>query len=61
MIGLNTPPVGICLYIVSNLAGASMLRVAKEMVPFYPALLFTLVMISLVPFLTVYLPSLIRL
>lgn len=61
MIGLNTPPVGICLYIVSNLAGTSMLRVARAMTPFYLALLLTLVMISLVPFLTVYLPSLIRL
>lgn len=61
MIGLNTPPVGICLYIVSDLARVPMMRVAKEMIPFYLALFVTLVLISLVPFLTTYLPSIIRL
>ena len=61
MIGLNTPPVGICLYIVSDLARAPMMRVAREMIPFYLALFVTLVLISLVPFLTIYLPSVIKL
>lgn len=61
MIGLNTPPVGICLYIVSDLARVPMIKVAKEMIPFYVALIVTLILISLVPFLTVYLPSTIRL
>lgn len=61
MIGLNTPPVGICLYIVSDLARVPMMRVAKEMIPFYLALFGTLVLISLVPFLTTYLPSVINL
>jgi tripartite ATP-independent transporter DctM subunit len=61
MIGLNTPPVGICLYIVSDLARVPMMRVAKEMIPFYLALFVTLVLISLVPFLTIYLPSVIKL
>ncbi|MBX9451195.1 MAG: TRAP transporter large permease [Mesorhizobium sp.] len=60
MIGLNTPPVGICLYIVSDLARVPMMRVAKEMIPFYLALLVTLVLISLLPFLTTYLPSVIK-
>ncbi|MGQ2903151.1 MAG: TRAP transporter large permease [Neoaquamicrobium sediminum] len=60
MIGLNTPPVGICLYIVSDLARVPMMRVAKEMIPFYMALLVTLVLISLLPFLTTYLPSVIK-
>jgi tripartite ATP-independent transporter DctM subunit len=61
MIGLNTPPVGICLYIVSDLARVPMMRVAREMIPFYLALFVTLVLISLVPFLTIYLPSVIKL
>ena len=60
MIGLNTPPVGICLYIVSDLARVPMMRVAREMTPFYLALFVTLVLISLVPFLTIYLPSVIK-
>lgn len=60
MIGLNTPPVGICLYIVSDLARVPMMRVAREMIPFYLALFLTLVLISLVPFLTIYLPSVIK-
>lgn len=61
MIGLITPPVGICLYIVSDLARVPMMRVAKEMIPFYLALFVTLALISLVPFLTIYLPSVIKL
>lgn len=61
MIGLNTPPVGICLYIVSDLARVPMIRVAREMIPFYLALFVTLLLITLVPFLTTYLPSIIKL
>lgn len=61
MIGLITPPVGICLYIVSDIGRVPVMRVAKEIIPFYFALLVTLVLIALVPFITTYLPSVINL
>jgi tripartite ATP-independent transporter DctM subunit len=60
MIGLNTPPVGICLYIVSDLAKAPIMRVAKSLVPFYIALIVSVVFIVVFPELTTYLPSIIK-
>ena len=61
MIGLNTPPVGICLYIVSDVAKTPVMQVARALIPFYVALVVSLVLISLLPFLTTYLPSIVRL
>ena len=61
MIGLNTPPVGICLYIVSDLANVPVMRVAKTLIPFYIALVVSLVLFALFPFFSTYLPSIINL
>jgi TRAP-type C4-dicarboxylate transport system permease large subunit len=61
MIGLNTPPVGICLYIVSDLANVPVMRVAKALIPFYIALFVSLVLFALFPFFSTYLPSIINL
>ncbi len=60
MIGLNTPPVGICLYIVSDLANVPVMRVAKTLIPFYIALVVSLVLFALFPFFSTYLPSIIN-
>lgn len=49
MIGLNTPPVGICLYIVSDLTKVPVMRVAKALTPFYAALFVSLVLFALFP------------
>ena len=61
MIGLNTPPVGICLYIVSEVADVPVMRVAKTLIPFYIALASSLVLFALFPFFSTYLPSIINL
>ena len=47
MIGLITPPVGLCLYIVSRYREESIIRVASELVPFYVALIVCLALITL--------------
>lgn len=60
MIGLNTPPVGICLYIVSDLAKVPVMRVAKALVPFYITLAVSLVLFALFPFFSTYLPGIIN-
>ena len=61
MIGLNTPPVGICLYIVSDLAEVPIMRVAKALIPFYIALVAALVLVALIPPLSTFLPSVLKL
>lgn len=56
MIGLITPPVGICLYIVADIAKAPVMAVARELVPFYVALVVCLAAITFVPELVTLLP-----
>lgn len=61
MIGLNTPPVGICLYIVADLAKTSVVKVNKALVPFYIVLAITLIFFALIPAFSTFLPSIINL
>jgi TRAP-type C4-dicarboxylate transport system permease large subunit len=58
MIGLITPPVGLCLYIVANIAKAPVMRVAAELVPFYVGLVVCLVLLIFFPQIVTILPRL---
>jgi tripartite ATP-independent transporter DctM subunit len=58
MIGLVTPPMGLALYLVSDIAKVSMRSVLREMLPFYLPLVGTLLAITYIPSLTVWLPRL---
>ena len=55
MIGVVTPPVGIVLYVTSNVAKVSANRVIKATTPF----LIPLLMITYVPAITNFLPNLV--
>ncbi len=59
MIGLVTPPVGICLYIVSDIAKISIVKVARELTPFYVALILCLAAVTFVPALVTVVPNLV--
>jgi tripartite ATP-independent transporter DctM subunit len=59
MIGLITPPVGICLYIVSDIAKTSIVKVSRELIPFYIALIICLAAITFIPGIVLVLPKLI--
>ena len=61
MIGLITPPVGLCLYIVSNIAKIPILQVARALIPFYIALTICLILIIFFPQIVTFLPNLIKL
>jgi len=61
MIGLITPPVGLCLYIVSNIAKIPIFQVARALIPFYIALAISLVLIIFIPQIVTFLPNLIKL
>ena len=49
MIGLLTPPMGLALFLVADIAKVTMKDVLKEMVPYYIPLAITLLLITYVP------------
>ena len=57
-IALLTPPVGIILFMVSNISKAPLTEVIREIAPFFFAQLVVLCLVAYVPFLSTWLPSL---
>ena len=58
MIGVVTPPVGVVLYVTSNVAKVSANRVIKATVPFLLPLFIVLLIVTYVPAVTDFLPNL---
>jgi len=58
MIGLITPPVGMSLYMVSIVSGVPVPRVIRTIVPYYIPLVLSLLIVTFVPSLSVFLPNL---
>ncbi|NLO39372.1 MAG: TRAP transporter large permease [Ruminiclostridium sp.] len=56
-IGLLTPPVGAVLFIGSAISKLPMERVVKAMMPFYLCMIATLLLITFIPQITMWLPS----
>lgn len=59
MIGVITPPVGVVLYVVSNVSKVSANRVIKATAPFLIPLFIVLLIVTFVPAVTEWLPNLI--
>jgi len=57
MIGLLTPPMGLALFLVGDIAKVPMKAVLKEMMPYYVPLVATLLLITYVPAITTWLPT----
>lgn len=57
-IGTVTPPVAVNLYVASNLSGAPMEEVSRWVLPLFAALLVTLVLVTYIPALSLWLPDL---
>lgn len=60
MIGLLTPPLGLALFMLSDIAKLSMWRILKAVLPFYIPLVLTLFIITIWPDLTLWLPRMLR-
>ena len=56
--GLITPPLGLCLFVVSSLSGVRLEKVAWECVPFVAVMLALALLIWFVPGLAVWIPGL---
>jgi tripartite ATP-independent transporter DctM subunit len=58
MIGLLTPPVGMVLFVLARVANMSFEDTVKACAPFLIPLLFALIIVTFVPSVTLYLPTL---
>ena len=56
MIGLVTPPMGLALFLMSDIAKVPMPEILRAMIPFYIPLLVTLALITLVPAVSLWVP-----
>lgn len=57
MIGLITPPLGLCMFIVNSIAKISISEYTLTIVPYFIALLACAFLVALVPALTTWLPA----
>ena len=60
MIGLLTPPMGLALFLLSDIAKVPMSAVLKTVMPFYIPLFLSLFIITVWPELTLWLPKMMR-
>jgi tripartite ATP-independent transporter DctM subunit len=60
MLGLLTPPMGLALFLITDIANVSMRAVLKELLPFYIPLLATLAILTFFPEVSLWLPKMIR-
>ncbi len=56
VIGLATPPVGICLFIVCSISGSSLMAVSKEAIPLLLIAVLVLLLVAALPPVTLFLP-----
>ncbi|MEM6806279.1 MAG: TRAP transporter large permease [Bacteroidota bacterium] len=57
MIGLTTPPVGVCLFFSSSIGKISIGDVSKAGFPFFLVSLFVLALVTLIPEISLFLPG----
>ena len=57
VIGMVTPPVGVCLFVVCAISGKSIIEVSREVLPMFFICLGLLALVAFVPWITLWLPS----
>ena len=56
-IGMLTPPLGICLMVAGSISESKIIEISKAILPFLLVMIFDLFLITFIPFLTTFLPS----
>lgn len=59
VIGLTTPPVGVCLFVASSISKISMVQAVKAIFPFLLVSLLILMLVTYIPAISLFLPGLI--
>lgn len=60
MIGLTTPPVGVCLFVASSIGKVSLGKVSRQIIPFLLVSLFVLLLVTFIPAISLFLPNLLN-
>lgn len=58
VIGLTTPPVGVCLFVAAGISKITLLQASKAILPFLAVSLVVLMLVSYIPAISLFLPSL---
>ncbi|MFY0598215.1 MAG: TRAP transporter large permease [Cyclobacteriaceae bacterium] len=58
MIGLTTPPIGVCLFVSSSIGKVSIAKVSKSSLPFLGVSIVVLILVTLFPEISLFLPNL---
>ena len=58
MIGLTTPPVGVCLFLTSSIGGISLGEISKAILPLLGVSLLVLLLVTYIPAISLFLPNL---
>ncbi|WHH59097.1 TRAP transporter large permease [Petroclostridium sp. X23] len=56
-LGLTTPPYGVCLFSIASVCKISMDKLVRKAMPFYVAMFITLILVTLIPQLSLFLPK----
>lgn len=57
MIGLSTPPFGMCLFISASISGAKLSKISKEILPMIAVMIVVMLILTYVPELVTWLPG----
>ena len=58
IIGLTTPPVGVCLFVASSIGNVPLVKVSKASIPFLLVSFLVLALVTFIPAISLFLPSL---
>jgi TRAP-type C4-dicarboxylate transport system permease large subunit len=58
IIGLNTPPVGVCLFVVSGIGKVPIGKISRSVLPFLLVSLIVLLLVTYIPQISLFLPEL---
>jgi tripartite ATP-independent transporter DctM subunit len=57
LVGYSTPPVGVGLFIMSSITDLPLTKVIKAFMPYYVPLIISLLLVTFIPWITMWLPS----
>lgn len=60
MVGTITPPFGLSLFLISAIAEVPLVALLRATLPFYPPLVITLALLTLVPEISIWIPGMLR-
>jgi tripartite ATP-independent transporter DctM subunit len=58
VIGLTTPPVGVCLFVAAGISKITLIQATKAILPFLAASIVVLLLVSYIPAISLFLPNL---